>query len=89
MALKSYLFPMWQSIIKAWGIMRVDPGGIPGERGGIERDYTVITKFYSIISILKIMIPSNILKNLFSQASIFIKYYKNALFYYRNYSTIH
>ena len=33
---------MWQSILKAWGYKRVDPGGgYPEKEGGIEREYTV------------------------------------------------
>ena len=32
---------MWQSVIKAWGNKRVDPGGYPEKEGRIERDYTV------------------------------------------------
>ena len=42
MAIKSYEFPMWQSLIKARDNKRVVPGGIPGkEGGGIKREYTV------------------------------------------------
>ena len=32
---------MWQSIIKAWGKKRVDPGGNPEKGGGIEHEFTV------------------------------------------------
>ena len=28
---------MWKSTIKTWGNKRVDPGGIPGERGVIDQ----------------------------------------------------
>ena len=36
-------FPMWQSIIKAWGNKQVDPGGYTEkEGGGIEREYAVV-----------------------------------------------
>ena len=39
---------MWQSIIKAWGNKRVDPGGGTRRKrgGGIEREYTVIFEIF-------------------------------------------
>ena len=38
---------MWQSIIKAWGNKRVDP---EKEVEGIEREHTVIKKWYQIVN---------------------------------------